>query len=71
MKTGLFIIIVLLSGCFAGIIYGGLNLLIVEPYLDAAINIENQNLFLRFTFHLLPVKRLNEKMHRSPASQPH
>ena len=45
MKTGLFIIIVLLSGCFAGIIYGGLNLLIVEPYLDAAINIENQNLF--------------------------
>ena len=46
MKTGLFIIIVLLSGCFAGIIYGGLNLLIVEPYLDAAINIENQNLFL-------------------------
>ena len=37
--------IVLLSGCFAGTIYGGLNLLIVEPYLDDAINIENQNLF--------------------------
>ena len=45
MKTALFIIIVLLSGCFAGIIYGGLNLVIVEPYLDKAINIENQNLF--------------------------
>ena len=45
MKTGLFIVIVLLSGCFAGTIYGGLNLLIVEPYLDDAINIENQNLF--------------------------
>ena len=45
MKTGLFIAIVLLSGCFAGIIYGVLNLAIVEPYLDDAINIENQNMF--------------------------
>ena len=45
MKTGIFILIVLLSGCFAGIIYGALNLIIVEPYLDDAINIENQNLF--------------------------
>ena len=45
MKTGLFIVIVLLSGCFAGTIYGALNLVIVEPYLDDAINIENQNLF--------------------------
>ena len=34
-----------MSGCFAGIIYGTLNLIIVEPYLDDAINIENQNLF--------------------------
>ena len=45
MKTALFIVIVLLSGCFAGTIYGTLNLVIVEPYLDDAINIENQNLF--------------------------
>ena len=45
MKTGIFILIVLLSGCFAGTIYGALNLIIVEPYLDDAINIENQNLF--------------------------
>ena len=45
MKTGIFIVIVLLSGCFAGTIYGTLNLIIVEPYLDDAINIENQNLF--------------------------
>ena len=45
MKTGIFILIVLMSGCFAGIIYGTLNLIIVEPYLDDAINIENQNLF--------------------------
>jgi len=45
VKTALFIIIVLLSGCFAGMIYGALNLAIVEPYLDDAINIENQNLF--------------------------
>ena len=45
MKTGLFIAIVLLSGCFAGTIYGALNLAIVEPYLDDAINIENQKMF--------------------------
>jgi len=45
MKTGLFIIIVLVSGCFAGLIHGGINLAIVEPFLDQAIGIENQNLF--------------------------
>jgi len=45
MKTGLFIIIVLISGCFAGLIHGGINLAIVEPYLDQAIGIENQTLF--------------------------
>jgi predicted cobalt transporter CbtA len=45
MKTALFIAIVLLSGCFAGIIHGLTNLAIVEPYLDEAIGIENQNLF--------------------------
>jgi len=36
----------LVSGCLAGLIHGGLNLIIVEPYLDQAIAIENQNLFL-------------------------
>ena len=45
MRTALFITIVLLSGCFAGIIHGLANLAIVEPYLDKAIGIENQNLF--------------------------
>ena len=45
MKTGLFIIVVLVSGCFAGLIHGGVNLAIVEPYLDQAIGIENQTLF--------------------------
>ena len=45
MKTGLFVITVLVSGSFAGLIYGGLNLVIVEPFLDDATNIENQNLF--------------------------
>jgi len=45
VKTGLFIIIVLISGCFAGLIHGGINLVIVEPYLDQAIGIENQTLF--------------------------
>jgi len=45
MRTVLFILIVLLSGCFAGVIHGLTNLAIVEPYLDEAIGIENQNLF--------------------------
>ena len=45
LKTGHFIGIVLLAGCFAGIIHGTTNLAIVEPYLDEAIGIENQNLF--------------------------
>lgn len=45
MRTALFITIVLLSGCFAGTIHGLANLAIVEPYLDRAIGIENQNLF--------------------------
>jgi predicted cobalt transporter CbtA len=45
MKTALFIAIVLVSGCFAGIIHGLANLAIVESYLDEAIGIENQNLF--------------------------
>lgn len=45
MKTLHFIGIVLLAGCFAGVIHGAANLAIVEPYLDEAIGIENQNLF--------------------------
>ena len=45
MKTSLFIIIVLVSGAFAGLIHGAVNFAIVEPYLDQAIGIENQNLF--------------------------
>ena len=46
MKSFVFISIVLISGCLAGLIHSGLNLVIVEPYLDQAIAIENQNLFL-------------------------
>lgn len=45
MKTFLFILIVLLSGASAGLIHGTVNFAIVEPYLDQAIGIENQNLF--------------------------
>ena len=45
MKTFLFIVIVLISGAFAGLIHGTVNFAIVEPYLDQAIRIENQNLF--------------------------
>ena len=45
MKTALFLTIVLISGAFAGAVHGMANLVIVEPYLDEAIGIENQNLF--------------------------
>lgn len=45
MKTVLFLAIVLVSGALAGTIHGVANLAIVEPYLDEAIGIENQNLF--------------------------
>ena len=45
MRTFHFIIIVLISGAFAGLIHGVVNFAIVEPYLDQAIGIENQNLF--------------------------
>jgi len=45
MNAGYFIVIVLVSGFVAGTIHGVVNLAIVEPYLDKAIGIENQNLF--------------------------
>ncbi len=45
MRTAVFLAIVLVSGALAGTIHGMANLAIVEPYLDEAIGIENQNLF--------------------------
>ena len=45
MKTSLFLLIVLISGAMAGLVHGSSNLVLVEPYLDEAIGIENQNLF--------------------------
>jgi predicted cobalt transporter CbtA len=45
LRTAIFLAIVLVSGALAGTIHGMANLAIVEPYLDQAIGIENQNLF--------------------------
>jgi len=45
LKTVSFLAIVLISGALAGLIHGTVNFAIVEPYLDQAIGIENQNLF--------------------------
>lgn len=45
MKVSLFIGIIVLSGALAGVSLGLVNLVLVEPYLDTAIGIENQNLF--------------------------
>jgi predicted cobalt transporter CbtA len=43
MKTIVFILITLASGAIAGTILGLINLLLVEPYIDQAIEIEVQN----------------------------
>jgi predicted cobalt transporter CbtA len=45
MKTLLFITIVLFSGFSAGIVYGLINLVTTEPFLDSAIELENRALF--------------------------
>lgn len=45
MKSTIFLAIVLVSGFSAGIIHGLTNFFTVEPFLDEAIWIENQNLF--------------------------
>jgi predicted cobalt transporter CbtA len=43
MKTLTFIAITLISGAIAGTILGTINIGVVEPYIDQAIDIENQN----------------------------
>jgi len=45
MKTPLFLAIVIMSGAVAGFVHGSANLVLVEPYLDQAIGIENQKMF--------------------------
>jgi predicted cobalt transporter CbtA len=47
MKTIIFIIITLLSGAIAGTILGLINQVIVEPFVDKAIDIETQNMISR------------------------
>ena len=45
MKILSFLAIVLVAGLLAGVIHGLVNIIVVEPYLDNAIGIENQRLF--------------------------
>ena len=45
MKAFSFLIIVISAGILAGLVHGMLNIVLVEPYLDNAIGIENQRLF--------------------------
>jgi hypothetical protein len=45
MKALSFLIIVISAGILAGLVHGMLNIVLVEPYLDNAIGIENQRLF--------------------------
>ena len=44
MRSLVFVFIVLVSGAAAGAVYGAANQAMVEPYLDEAIGIENQNI---------------------------
>ncbi|MEM3065409.1 MAG: CbtA family protein [Candidatus Nitrosotenuis sp.] len=45
MKAYLFILIVLFSGFSAGIVYGFINFVTTEPFLDSAIELENRAKF--------------------------
>lgn len=45
MRTLYFLAIVLIAGLLAGLVHGLANIIMVEPYLDNAIGIENQRLF--------------------------
>ena len=45
MRALILITIVLASGASAGLVLGTVNLILVEPYLDQAIMIENNNMF--------------------------
>lgn len=44
MNTIAFVILVLISGTVSGAVLGAANMVIVEPYLDVAIDAENRNL---------------------------
>ena len=46
MKKPIFLLAVLASGVAAGLVYGGSILFLVEPHLDSAIEIENQQMFV-------------------------
>ncbi|MEE8133015.1 MAG: CbtA family protein [Nitrososphaerales archaeon] len=43
MRTAVFIGITLLAGAISGIIYGSMNLIVTEPFIDQAIDLEIQN----------------------------
>ena len=45
MKSALFLVIVLISGFTGGIIFGFINFVTTEPFLDSAIELENRALF--------------------------
>ena len=45
MRMLSFLFIVISAGILAGLVHGMLNIVVVEPYLDNAIGIENQRLF--------------------------
>src|SRR5574337_520768 len=46
MKIFSFLFIVIVAGLLAGVVHGLVNIIVVEPYLDNAIGIENQRMFV-------------------------
>ena len=46
MRRPAFLILVLIPGAVAGLVYGGATLILAEPYLDYSIEVENQQLFV-------------------------
>ncbi len=44
MKSGTFVVLVLVSGALAGLVHGGVNLVLVEPFIDEAAYLESRNL---------------------------
>ncbi|MBI1658692.1 MAG: CbtA family protein [Thaumarchaeota archaeon] len=46
MRRPAFLTLGLMSGAVAGLVYGGATLILAEPYLDYATEVENQQLFV-------------------------
>lgn len=65
MNAYLFVSIVLASGALAGLVHGAVNLVAVEPYLDAAIDVETRGLFESGELEDTPAVRAEQAEYRT------